>query len=175
MKLLDVTDLTSPHPETFWRESRRLSHGFDSSLDRLKSGNARTPALSPTLVKMLTEAWTIGSLDFAAQRIRTGFTTLALVSTEELSRADSGDVSQELQKIKPGGPSQGFPDHRRGLADERDGDVLSTAAPGAPGRKSAGKTKNLDQFTVDLTATPRPARSIRCWDAISKSARWSIF
>src|SRR5437870_10248099 len=34
----------------------RLTGELARSLDRLKSGNARTPTLSPTLVKMLTES-----------------------------------------------------------------------------------------------------------------------
>ena len=51
----------------------RLAAELTRSLDKLKKGNTRTPALSPTLVKMLTEAWTIGSLDFGSGEIRTGF------------------------------------------------------------------------------------------------------
>ncbi len=60
-------------------DKSRLSAELTRSLDKLKSGNARTPAISPTLVKMLTEAWTIGSIDYDAAQIRTGFTILALV------------------------------------------------------------------------------------------------
>ena len=67
-------------------------------MDKLKSGNARTPAISPTVLKMLTTAWTIGSIDFNAGQVRTGFTILALVSDEELSRLIN-DVSREFQKI----------------------------------------------------------------------------
>ena len=47
---------------------------------------------------MLTTAWTIGSIDFNAGQIRTGFAILALVSDEELSRLIN-DVSREFQKI----------------------------------------------------------------------------
>jgi type VI secretion system protein VasG len=47
----------------------------------LKSGNARSPAFSPTVVKMLSEAWTVASIDFNAGKIRTGFTLLALLGT----------------------------------------------------------------------------------------------
>jgi type VI secretion system protein VasG len=58
----------------------RVAKELGKSLDRLKSGNARTPAFSPSVVKMLQEAWTLGSLDFEAAQVRTGFTILALVS-----------------------------------------------------------------------------------------------
>jgi type VI secretion system protein VasG len=35
---------------------------------------------------MLTEAWTVGSLDFGAEKIRTGFIVLALATSDELVR-----------------------------------------------------------------------------------------
>src|SRR5579863_6865954 len=64
-------------------DKTRLAGELARSLDKLKSGNARTPALSPTLVKMLTEAWTLGSIDFASGQIRSGYAVLALMSNEE--------------------------------------------------------------------------------------------
>ena len=79
-------------------DKSRLTADLARSLDKLKSGNARTPAISPTVLKMLTTAWTIGSIDFNAGQVRTGFTILALVSDEELSRLVN-DVSREFQKI----------------------------------------------------------------------------
>ena len=65
------------------------------SLDKLKSGNARTPAFSPTVLKMLTEAWTVGSLDFGAQQIRSGHALLALLANDELRRI-AREISREL-------------------------------------------------------------------------------
>ena len=50
----------------------RLAAELTRALDRLKSGNARTPSLSPSLVRAFTEAWTIASIDFGAPRVRTG-------------------------------------------------------------------------------------------------------
>src|SRR5579884_4185352 len=80
MKLLDgnAGDLTCilRHFEVV---RARLSNELTRTLDKLKSGNARTPALSPTLVKMMTEAWTLGSIDFGSGQIRSGYTILALV------------------------------------------------------------------------------------------------
>src|ERR1700744_6156620 len=79
-------------------DKSRLSADLARSLDKLKSGNARTPAISPTVLKMLTSAWTIGSIDFNSGQVRTGFAILALASDEELSRLIH-DVSKEFQKI----------------------------------------------------------------------------
>src|ERR1035441_8050333 len=63
----------------FGVDRSRLTKELERSLDSLKSGNARSPAFSPTVVKMLSEAWTVASLDFKAGNIRTGFTLLALL------------------------------------------------------------------------------------------------
>src|SRR5665811_1791419 len=85
MKLLDATgDDFSKILSRFEVDKSRLLAELTRSLDKLKSGNARTPALSPSLMTMLTEAWTIGSIDFEAGQIRSGFTILALVTNDEL-------------------------------------------------------------------------------------------
>src|SRR5690606_1943438 len=87
MKLLDTSDSDLGHILRHYGINRsRLSADLIESLDKLKWGNARTPSLSPSLVRMMSEAWTIGSLDFGANKIRSGHTVLALLANEELSR-----------------------------------------------------------------------------------------
>src|SRR5512141_2772903 len=64
MKLLDATgDDFSKILSHFEVDKSRLTGELTRSLDKLKSGNARTPAISPSLMKMMTEAWNIGSID----------------------------------------------------------------------------------------------------------------
>jgi type VI secretion system protein VasG len=61
-KLVDSPDGDFARIAKFFEiDKSRLTGELSRSLDKLKSGNARTPALSPTILKMLTEAWTIGS------------------------------------------------------------------------------------------------------------------
>src|SRR5262245_6501046 len=101
MKLLNDSDTDSAFILKHYGVNRsRLSADLTASLDKLKSGNARTPSLSPTLVKMLTEAWMMGSVEWGATRIRSGHTILALVSNEELARLVRG-VSKEFERISP--------------------------------------------------------------------------
>ena len=50
----------------------RLESDVAVSLDKLKSGNPRTAAFSPSLVDALTHAWTLGSLDLADSAVRSG-------------------------------------------------------------------------------------------------------
>lgn len=129
----------------------RLAADLTASLDSFKSGNARTPSLSPTLVRMLSEAWMIGSVDFGAIQIRTGHAILALVSVDELSRLVRGvsseferisaeDLRKELEAIVAASAEDSGPQPGR-----------DSATAGEPGRAPGGKTPNLDQFTVNLT------------------------
>src|SRR5438270_4699923 len=99
LKLMDPADTDfSRILHAFEINKQRLTAELTRSLDKLKSGNARTPAFSPTLVKMFTEAWAIGSLNYEAGSVRSGFTVLAIATVPELSRLIN-DVSREFQKI----------------------------------------------------------------------------
>jgi len=139
----------------FGVDNSRLSSELARSLDHLKSGNARTPAISPTVLKMLTGAWTIGSIDFNASQVRTGFAILAIVSDDELARL-MREISREFQKIQPESLRNDF---AKIVADSHEETVTpsAAAAPGeaGPRRAMGGKTPNLDQFTVNLTENAR--------------------
>jgi type VI secretion system protein VasG len=136
-------------------DKSRLTSELARSMDKLKSGNARTPAISPTVLKMLTTAWTIGSIDFNAGQVRTGFTILALASDEELARM-MRDISKEFQKINVDALRKDL------LAITAMSSETTTAgvAPGpgsegGPAKPMGGKTPNLDQYTVDLTGNAK--------------------
>jgi len=149
-KLLDATNNDAAAIfKHFEVETSRLSGELARALDKLKSGNARTPALSPTLIKMLTEAWTIGSIDYGAGQVRTGFTVLALASNDELVRL-MRDVSREFQKIQVEALRKDFMTIVAGSTEEAQALAAAASAPSAAPRVG-GKTPNLDQFTVNLT------------------------
>ena len=99
VKALDATDgdlgLILKH---FGVNRSRLADDLARGLDRLKSGNARTPSLSPSLVKTLREAWMLGSLEYGAPAVRTGHCLLALVANEELARMAT-EISREFEKV----------------------------------------------------------------------------
>ncbi len=140
-------------------DKSRLTAELARSMDKLKSGNARTPAISPTVLKMLTTAWTVGSIDFNAGQVRTGFVILALASDEELSRLIR-DVSKEFQKINADALSKDL----LGIVALSQETTTSGAATGAgagPGdgaKPMGGKTPNLDQYTVDLTGNAKKGK-----------------
>ena len=158
LKLLDSTgDDFEKIAKHFEVDRSRLTSELNRSLDKLKSGNARTPALSPTILKMVTEAWTIGSIDFGASQIRTGFTILALVMNDELSRIVR-EISRELQKIQPEALRKDF----SAIVALSHEETLAAATPesteAGPARVGSGKTPNLDQYTVNLTENAKKGK-----------------
>src|SRR5271165_6956421 len=155
MKLLDVADSDfSQIAQHFGVDKSRLTAELTRSLDKLKSGNARTPALSPTLLKMLTEAWTIGSIDFNAGQIRTGFTILALLADGELTRL-MREISREFQKIQADALRQDFLSIVAASHEEVLEAATEAAGEAASMRVKGGKTPNLEQYTVNLTESAR--------------------
>jgi type VI secretion system protein VasG len=159
LKLLDATDTDFTRIVRYFEvDKSRLSDELTRSLDKLKSGNARTPVLSPTILKMLTEAWTIGSIDYNANEIRTGFTVLALATNGELVRL-MREISREFQKIHAEVLRNDFLSIVAGSREEDPGAPSEAADEGtSSARVRGGKTPNLDQYTVNLVENARAGR-----------------
>jgi type VI secretion system protein VasG len=157
LKLLDSTNADFAAILKYFEIDRaRLSGELNRSLDKLKSGNARTPAFSPSLVRMLTEAWSIGSINYGAREIRSGYAILALVIEPELNRLVR-DVSREFQKINAETLRQHFADLTKDSAEAKQGEAPAVPAEaGIP--KGAGKTPFLDQYTTDLTGNAQAGK-----------------
>jgi type VI secretion system protein VasG len=158
MKLLDATDTDFAYILRHYEIDRsRLARDVTASLDSLKSGNARTPALAPTLVRALTDAWTIGSVNYGAGQIRTGHVLLAIMASEELSRL-ARDISRELTKISAEDLRAQF---ARIIAESPEDEtpmVGPQSSGGSAPVRAGGATPNLDQYTVDLTERARSGR-----------------
>ncbi|MDW8129668.1 MAG: type VI secretion system ATPase TssH [Bryobacterales bacterium] len=156
MKLLEATDSDFARiARHYGVDTSQLSKELTRSLDRMKRGNARGPALSQWLVRMLTEAWTIATLDFNAGQIRSGFTILALRTHDDLLRLVN-EVSREFQKIQGEDLRKNFATIVAGSPEEAA--AVAAAAPAAPARAAPGKTPNLDQYTIDLTERARAGK-----------------
>jgi type VI secretion system protein VasG len=164
LKLLDQTDNDLHRVlQHFGVNKSHLASDLARSLDKLKSGNARTPVFSPSLVDMLSESWTIGSIDFGAAQIRSGFTLLALVCLPELNRL-SREISREFHRILPEQFHGEFWKIVAGSQEDREtAQAVSLPMEGSgvdvpSGIPAAGKTQNLQQFTVDLTANAKAGK-----------------
>src|SRR5882724_5759185 len=146
MKLLDQPDGDMARIlHSFSVDKARVAADLARGLDKLKSGNAREPAMSPSLAKMLRESWLAGSVDFGATQIRSGFTILALVSNDELSRM-LVEISPELKKIDAGMLRR---DLVAIVTGSREDSATEAPAPASTVRAGGGKTPHLDQYTVN--------------------------
>jgi type VI secretion system protein VasG len=153
LKALDSTDGDVAFILKHYEVNRsRFTADLTKSLDKLKSGNARTPAMSPTITKMLAEAWLIGSVDYGESQIRTGHAIIALSANDELRRLML-EVSREFDKIAAETLRKDFITIVAESAEEA---IATSAEPGgATPRAAGGKTTNLDQYTVNLTERAR--------------------
>src|SRR5438132_7579674 len=76
----------------------RLSKDLSRALERSKTGNTRDPTFSRRIVRLISVAWNIASIDFGAGSIRSGHLVLALLGHEDLARFIR-DSTSEFEKI----------------------------------------------------------------------------
>ncbi len=133
----------------------RLSKDVNNALERLKSGNSRTPGLSDRIPRWIQDAWLLASVDFGAARVRSGHLILALLANDSFARI-AREISNEFTHISTEDLQTKLPEVTADSAEERDAVALGETAgvsDGAPVASGVpGKTKSLDQFTEDLTA-----------------------
>ena len=129
----------------------RLRADLNAELDRLQTGNARAPSLSPDIVEWAKQAWMVASLEQGGGQVRTGHLLWALLADPALGRR-ARDVSAQFAKIDPERLKREY-DAMTAGSDE------GTASPGAPAVPAAtAKGGALDQYTQDLTEAARAGR-----------------
>src|SRR5690348_16729912 len=133
-------------------DASRLIRDLTRALDRLKTGNARTPALSPHIARLIQDAWLIASVDYGASRIRSGHLLTALLNSDDLVRL-AREISNEFTAISPESLKRDLPKVTAGTAEDKAEPAKPGATTPTPGQPLAGAgTRALDQFTIDLTA-----------------------
>ncbi|MGV8073230.1 MAG: type VI secretion system ATPase TssH [Syntrophobacteraceae bacterium] len=155
LKLLEMpdTDLQKIIRHFEINETRLVSD-LTRAMEGFKTGNARTPALSPRIPMMIQDAWLMASVDFQAPSVRSGHIILGLMSNDEMARMLTAG-SETFKKISVETLSQHLADIVGGSREDKD--VARAVGPGdatAPSTAPAG-TKALDQFTINLTEKAR--------------------
>jgi type VI secretion system protein VasG len=142
----------------------RLIADVTRSLDRLKTGNARTPDFSPQLPRLFQEAWLLASIEYGAPKIRSGHLLLALMTNDSLARL-AREISREFNQISVETFRKKLPEIVAGSSEDQETGAAASASGGssagaddASPAGAGGKTKALDQFTVDLTANAREGK-----------------
>ena len=139
----------------------RVTKDLTAALDKLKTGNARTPGLSPRLPQLIQEAWLLASVDYGAAQVRSGHLLVALLASDDLRRL-AREMSREFASVSVDSLKKDFAEITATSAEAREATSLSDqplatgAAAGGP--VTGGKTKSLDQFTIDLTARARAGK-----------------
>jgi type VI secretion system protein VasG len=121
-----------------------LTEDLLRTLDQLKTGNAKPPALSQPVVDLCREAWLITSLEYGMQKTRSGFLLIASLQDEALSRLIHA-LSKEIKRINLPNLCENFLEIVAGSHES----IAATKVSDVP--MSSGKTHALEQFTVDLT------------------------
>jgi type VI secretion system protein VasG len=132
----------------------RLQAQLVTALGTFKKGNARTPALSPHLTRLIEQAWVLASIEFGQAQIRTGHLLQALLDDDELRRVVIAGAA-ELEKINADDLRVNLNALVEGSAEsalaKSPSDIASTV-------KGNGKTPALDQYTINLTQSAREGR-----------------
>ncbi len=155
IKLLEMPD--TDLQKILWHfevNETRLVSDLTRSIEGFKRGNARTPALSPRIPRMVQDAWMVASIDFQSPVIRSGHIILALLSNDEMARMLTAS-SEELKKVSVETLSQNLPDLSTGSREDIEtatpAGVVDKTAPGMPPKGA----RALDQYTINLTERAR--------------------
>ena len=159
LKLIDAAETDIPMLlRHFGVEQGALERQILKTLDGLRTGNARAPALSPDLVTIMQQAWLFASLEKGATQIRSGHLLWALLSEPVLARR-ARDSLKALDPIEPDAIKRDFAETLAGSMEiplDSGGDAARPAS--AAGGPAPGSSGSLGQFTINLTARARAGK-----------------
>jgi type VI secretion system protein VasG len=133
----------------------RLQADLIRGLDRLKTGNARVPSLSPDLVDMFKQAWLLASVEMNETRVRSGHLLWAALADEALARR-TREASAQFARIPADTLKHDYATICADTAEAAQSAAEASPAGGAPMAPSGSGA--LDQFTIDLTAQARAGK-----------------
>ena len=155
IKLLDIpgTDLQKILRHFEINETRLVSD-LTRAMEGFKTGNARNPALSPHIPRIIQDAWLIASVDFQAPSVRSGHILLALLSDDEMARMLTAS-SGMFKKISVETLSRHLGELTSGSAEDQEAGMPARSAAGGSEGIAPQGTKALDQYTINLTDKAR--------------------
>jgi type VI secretion system protein VasG len=152
IKLLEMSDTDLLKILKYFEiNDAHLAADLTRTIETFKTGNARTPALSPRIPKMIKEAWLLASVEYQTPQIRSGQILLSLHENEEFYRMliNSSDT---LKKISVETLKENLMDLTAGSGEDVGAAVEPGTADRTPGKPAVqAGAKALDQFTVNLT------------------------
>ncbi|MFC0206667.1 type VI secretion system ATPase TssH [Novosphingobium soli] len=142
-------------------DAGRLVQDINRQIDGFKTGNGRSPAIAPNLVKLVREAWLVGSLEYGSSVVRSGHLLLALLTSSELT-GTARDISAQFAKIPVETLRTAF---AKITESSEEAKSASSAAPpaaagaaAAPQPGAAGGGEALSKYCIDLTQQARDGK-----------------
>jgi type VI secretion system protein VasG len=133
----------------------RFRRDLNASLDKMRTGNARAPGLSPDIIELAKQGWLFASVEQGLAQLRSGNLLWALLADETLARR-TRDLSSQLLRLQPDALKRDFNAILGGSVEAAQAATETARADSAPSRPVG--TTALDQFTIDLTAQARSGR-----------------
>jgi len=164
--LLKLTEASDSDVAAIYRhfeiDASRVSRDLTRAMDRMRSGNSRNPAISPRITRLLSEAWSLGSVEYNASQIRSAFLLAALLSSDTLSHFATNScpelkhISLEALRADLLSICENSIEDVAGFIKKEKAEVGEEQE--APSRLPAPSKSSLDQFTINLTEAAKAGK-----------------
>ncbi len=139
----------------FNMDDTQLARDVVAALDALPRGATAISDFSPQIEEAIEKGWLYASLQFSANRVRTGHLIYGMLKTPTLKNA-LGNISGEFRKIGVDKLGETFEKIVASSTEQTTVDTVSTVGGGsADGAGPVGEGEALAKFSVDLTERAR--------------------
>ncbi|HBJ33799.1 MAG TPA: type VI secretion system ATPase TssH [Planctomycetaceae bacterium] len=166
LKLVGETDSDIPLVlRHFGIDVLRFQSVVEGILDKMRTGNGRSPSLSNQTVELLKDAWMLASVQYGASQVRSSH-LLAAIVRDPLHFDVGTPLVQLLANVSPDAITDCLTAVTSRSAEARSampagmmvGNDSNVNGVGKDGMATSSKTPNLDRFTVDLTQQARDGK-----------------
>ncbi len=158
LKLLESSDNDiTAILEKFDINPGQLVADLNKELDKIKSGNTRAPALSPTVVDLAKNAWILASVEYSHPQATSAHILGALMMDESLRRSTEAS-SGELKKIVPESLRALLPSIVGSTSESISAGIGNTYSTEGTASAHPSNTPSLDQFTINLTEAAKQGK-----------------
>lgn len=131
----------------------RLKQTLQRGLEDLRTGNAGKPTFSPTMLEWMQDAWTIGSVEYGHQKIRSGVLFMLLVRSP--TKYSMSGIGSYLEAIPKDDLKASLPKILSGSKEEGEASQGTAVALGKTPAGVAGGDSALSKFCIDFTGRAR--------------------
>lgn len=143
----------------------RFESVLEGILDKMRTGNGRSPSLSNQTVELLKEAWMLASVQYGAAQVRSSH-LLAAIVRDPLHLDVGAPLVQLLSNVSADSITECLTSVTSRSAEARtampsslmSGNDLASDSSIQDGAGNATKTPNLDRFTIDMTMQARQGK-----------------